>query len=371
MANKIIELYKKAKNKEELRALQILASQGGKSGEQKEEAMERVLTGNYYQSVPQERGEPTPTGPARGYSSPTYDVNAGDNYFDIAQRVYGDQRMAYALIRANAYSSGGQRNLRPGMQLKLPVYQAGYNVSPDEAWAAGADIDDILESNRSIQPSDFSDRVVQLAGAGLSVTERPQVPGEHEYLGNSSMMNPNYLQQPELTTDYLGSLVPMNERGIDYTVEATRLYQGLAHSQATGDLSRLPINMSVAVALKAINELGVDPRTIYSLYGLVNNRFELSPNPILQGDTSGSSPVEVSYRSAYRWNKWYGKMAVPVSTGAGGIGGGGGGSSSGGYFGGFGGGDTQTTTQTSNRFPIKNTNSIYRRAMMGLIDWRI
>ena len=51
----------------------------------------------------------------------TYQVLSGDNWFSIAQKLYGDQRMVGDLIDSNP----GIRALMQGQVLRLPSVQTG------------------------------------------------------------------------------------------------------------------------------------------------------------------------------------------------------------------------------------------------------
>ena len=101
MGKKLTDYYQKADSKEELRRLQIIASRGGMTAQQKAEAMEQELR---FQAPPVDEVQ----------------VRYGDNVFQIAEDVYGDQRMAGAIISAN----DGVTNIQPGLKLKMPYKQA-------------------------------------------------------------------------------------------------------------------------------------------------------------------------------------------------------------------------------------------------------
>lgn len=101
-----------------------------------------------------------------------YTAKSGDNLFSIAENLYGDQRMAYELARAN----GGSFVVRPGDTFKLPTYNRNVRVSKalEDAAAGIATVNGRNISGWS-DPQQAAQAAGQTAGAGGSgyVAHRP------------------------------------------------------------------------------------------------------------------------------------------------------------------------------------------------------
>lgn len=70
--------------------------------------------------------------PNAGRNGNTWVVKGGDNIANIAEQVYGNERMMAEIIRLN----GGVKTIRPGMVLKLPNKKRNEDIFISNDWAA-------------------------------------------------------------------------------------------------------------------------------------------------------------------------------------------------------------------------------------------
>ena len=68
--------------------------------------------------------------PARAF---THMVLPGETLAQIAARVYGDPKLEYVLVGANALDVAGGSAIVPGMRLEIPA-PAYHHVMPNETW---------------------------------------------------------------------------------------------------------------------------------------------------------------------------------------------------------------------------------------------